>query len=197
MLFLPDKQEALNILSNKQLDIIKDCSSSFEVRFAILLHFLFPTCENSQVKMMLIHLRYDKVTISKVIKILHSYSTLQSMEISLYQTRKLLGMIGLNDIYPLLNCYHIASRILEDKNMEERYTTILSILKKILENKDPIYFHELAITGDDVLKLGIGNEDKKLVGDALNIAYEWVLHMPEMNNYHILISKLKKEYNRH
>ena len=195
MIFKADELESPNTLSDKQLNIIKDCSLSIDYRLAVLLYFLFPKYEKDAAKTMLKDLRYDKATIAHVIKILNGYTIFISMEANLYNMRRLLGMVGLNDIYQLLNCYHTTFRILEDKIMEKKYTTTSLMLKKILENKDPVYFNELAITGDDVLRVGIGTSDKKLVGDALDAAYEWILQKPEMNDYGSLISKLLREYN--
>ena len=50
---------------------------------------------------------------------------------------------------------------------------------------------QMAINGNDVLGIGIGTKDKRIIGKALNQAYEWVLMDPECNDKQQLLSRLK------
>ena len=50
------------------------------------------------------------------------------------------------------------------------------------------------MNGTDIQSAGIGTDNGRLVGEALHLAYEWVLKDPEKNDRDFLIKELKKKY---
>ena len=63
---------------------------------------------------------------------------------------------------------------------------------KILNEKQPLTVKDLAINGYDLMGLGI--QQGKEIGIALNWLLEKVLNNPELNNKEILLDLVIKEY---
>jgi tRNA nucleotidyltransferase (CCA-adding enzyme) len=59
---------------------------------------------------------------------------------------------------------------------------------KILEDKDAMSLKDLAIDGCDLIEMGL---EGKEIGDALNMAFEYVTEHPEFNNKDKLLKLIK------
>ena len=114
-----------------------------------------------------------------------------------FSVRKLLGKMGLQDTRQCLKWYQNALQIHKNTSFHQRVEHAAELLENIIERKDPVYFEEMAINGKDVLHSGIGVKDARIVGEALNLAYQWVLEKPERNNPDCLIKMLKEYYSSH
>ncbi|MEE0931498.1 MAG: polynucleotide adenylyltransferase, partial [Clostridium sp.] len=64
-------------------------------------------------------------------------------------------------------------------------------VKLILENKDPLYTKDLAITGSDLIK-ELNLKPGKIIGDILSILLDHVLDDKNLNNKEILLDIAKK-----
>jgi len=199
-------------LSEMDLQVLKAIHRKLDYRLAALLFMLFPSdmpmhkstwemistkLSNSveeYIKDLLISLRLDNKSVNHILKLIEAYKLFISMDITPYHMRKLMGMIGAEDLEQVLHWYAISQKISKDKCEKVKYTEAAKILYTILENNDPVMLSQLAINGDDILKSGIGNKDGRKVGEALQLAYEWVLKDPKKNNADLLILKLKDWY---
>ena len=65
----------------------------------------------------------------------------------------------------------------------------------IIMEEQPIYKSELDLDGHDLIDMGIGVKDPRDIGHALDIAYDWILMDPKLNDKEILLSRLRKYYN--
>lgn len=130
-------------------------------------------------------LRYDNSTRHNVVKILCSIDIpIDANEPRIkYRLRKLMGSIGIENTIIVLRLKKLLGYSIED---------IDNIVNSILEDEDPILKSQLAIDGHDIMSMGIGSEDKRDIGRALDIAYDWVLQDPNLNDKQILIQKFKK-----
>ena len=70
--------------------------------------------------------------------------------------------------------------------------TLEEIYKEILEKNQCVSLKSLAITGNDLLQMGIPKG--KQIGDILKALLEDVLQTPENNNKDYLISQVKELY---
>ncbi|NLC44747.1 MAG: hypothetical protein GX783_10775 [Clostridiales bacterium] len=155
-------------------------------------------------------LRYDNKTIAHVIKLMQAYESFHSTEVSPYIIRKLTGQVGMDDIRSILSWADIANKYdvqcdtrydnvslsLNKDDQEAKLKEAILILSRIQQNNDPVFFEQLDIKGDDVLSIGIGNKNPRLVGEALSLAYDWILQNPECNHKEYMLDKLKKHYCR-
>ena len=55
-------------------------------------------------------------------------------------------------------------------------------------------FSSTGSKGDDILNAGIGTENKKIIGEALNYAYDLILKKPGWNRKDYLIQMIKKRF---
>lgn len=217
-IILPPKdvtgKNALTLLNQQNTEHIKHLAMQLHLRLAALISLLYKWEMNfitpeggNYLKDILYRLRYDNKTIAQVIKLTPAYESFQSMEVSPYTIRKLIGQVGMDEVRSILNWASTANKY--DVQYDARYDTDSSnkhdqdaklkdaelTLSKVQNNGDPVFFEQLAISGDDVLKSGIGNKDPRLVGEALRVAYDWILQNPEWNHRDYLLDKLKKRYN--
>lgn len=137
-------------------------------------------------------LRYDNNTRRDVVKILCAVDI--PMDISdnqiQYRIRKLMGNMGIENTLIVLRLKKLF------ECADDYLDSIDHIANTILADEDPIFKSQLAVNGHDIIKMGIGTEDKRDIGRALDMAYDWVLQDPDLNNRQILIRKLKKHYYR-
>jgi tRNA nucleotidyltransferase (CCA-adding enzyme) len=197
-------------LTEKELQIIKSAPEELDYRLAALLYMLLTSRQHNlteqcvppseqlhtmHLENILEGLRLDRKCIHHVICLVKGYLQFCSMEITPYQMRKLIGELGVSDTRHMLNWYKAAHSVLpENGGMENKYAAACQLLDVILEQKDPVFRTDLAINGYDVLKAGIGIKDGRLVGEALNLAYDWVLKDPARNHAENLLSALKRQF---
>lgn len=214
----PQKGEAegsiLSPLTKQNSEHIKHLAKQLPLRLAILMNLLykdkmdFTTAEGgSFLKDNLCSLKYDNKTIAHVIKLIKAYKSFQAMEVSPYIIRKLIGQVSMDGFRDILSWASVINKYdvhygnqqgtgsLFKVDKEARLKDAKLILSNVQKNDDPVYFKQLAINGDDVLSAGIGGKDPRLVGEALRVAYDWILQNPEWNHKDYLLDKLKKRYN--
>lgn len=183
-------------------NMIKNIEPSLTYRLTTLISILYPLDVLASdlfdlVKKILTKLKYDKKTTNHILKMLQGYYTITHMNITPFSVRKLLGKMGLQDTRQCLKWYQNALQIHKNTSFHQRVEHAAELLKNIIERKDPVYFEEMAINGKDVLHSGIGVKDARIVGEALDLAYQWVLEKPERNNPDCLIKMLKEYYSSH
>ena len=71
--------------------------------------------------------------------------------------------------------YQKKNEIFKEKQIENS----LTLVKKILDNNEPIFRNDLAINGNDLLESGFKGSQIKIV---LNYLMDMVLNYPEFNN---------------
>ena len=150
-------------------------------------------CFAKAAELSLKRLRYDGATTCRVLSLVTSSPlplNLKEAEAA-YHLRKIIGKIGQADTYRLLEleqAYLSAAGQQQGVKCIRRYTNIVN---EIISRGDPVTMSQMAINGNDVLGIGIGTKDKRIIGKALNQAYEWVLMDPECNDKQQLLSRLK------
>lgn len=132
-------------------------------------------------------LRYDNDTRQNVVKILCAVDMpIDPRDHRIkYRIRKLMGSIGIENTLMVLRLRKLF-----------RYDTenIAYVVNSILCDKDPIFKSDLAIDGHDIINMGIGRHDKRDIGKALDIAYDWVLKDPSLNERKVLLNRLGDLY---
>ena len=189
-----DKETAAAILSGKEAQIIKNVPEDQDTRLAALLTLLWPSAREKQLKNMLWNLRLDKKAIAHTLDLIKGYSRFCSMNITPYSMRKLLGAMNIPDMKRILHWYNTVWNAYENKDMEKKHSEAIRLLHAIWKKKDPVFPSDLAVNGTDIQSAGIGTDNGRLVGEALHLAYEWVLKDPEKNDRDFLIKELKKKY---
>jgi tRNA nucleotidyltransferase (CCA-adding enzyme) len=146
------------------------------------------------VKDKLIQLRYDKKTIHQILKMLNGYSAISNMDITPFSVREFLGKMGIQDTKQCIRWYKEAQKIHKNPSAVQRAEKASSLLKDIIRRGDAVFSHQLAINGKHVLQAGIGLQNPRIVGEALDLAYRWVLEDPSRNQPDCLIAMLKEYY---
>lgn len=141
-------------------------------------------------------LRYDNKTVRRVTQLVSSFPVQFSSDTAeaAYQIRKLMGNLGVQDAFNLFELKRTYLLAAGQKEQSERIAALTSIAHEILARGDALNLSQLAINGHDVMATGIGVDDPRDIGKALQQAYEWVLMHPEWNDKKLLLSKLKALY---
>ena len=196
------------VLNDRNTQVIKELPKALPVRLAALISLLLGeefnyTTEMDGVKKLLDHLKYDKKTKSKVMELLQGYCEFQSGEPTFYAIRKLVGEIGVEAVTSVLDWAskvpqidHSSQAGCETTALSEKTEQAKAIIFSILDQKSPVFFHQLAVTGDDIIKAGIGKDHPRQIGEALRLAYDWVLKEPNLNNKPLLMDMLLKHYHQ-
>ncbi|HHU78540.1 MAG: CCA tRNA nucleotidyltransferase [Caldicoprobacterales bacterium] len=188
-------------LDVQRTQIIKSIQPYLIYRFAALLFLLYFERDTTLPfsydfwKNTLTRLRYDNKTIFHILNMLRSCFCFPDMEITPFTIRKLCGRMGAEDTRQILELHKELQQIRKSPNMTDKLQEAELLLKWVIDRNEPVFFHQLAINGNDVLQAGIGTENGRIVGEALNLAYEWVLENPALNQRDCLIMKLKEHYN--
>ena len=103
--------------------------------------------------------------------------------------------MGAEDTRQILEMHKELQQFRKSPNKTDKLQEADLLLKWVSDRNEPVFFHQLAINGNDVLQAGIGTENGRIVGEALSLAYEWVLENPALNQRDCLIMKLKEHYN--
>jgi len=143
-------------------------------------------------------LRYDNRTVRRVMQLVSSFPIEFSSNVdeASYQMRKLMGNLGVEDAFRLLELKRAYLLAAEQKEQSERIAALASRAREILARGDALTLSQLAINGHDIMAAGIGVDDPRNIGKALQQAYEWVLFHPEWNEKELLLSKLRDLYKR-
>ena len=125
-------------------------------------------------------LKLDNKTKNSILNIINNIDKLTKKS-EFYEIKKLILKIGLEDF----------KNILEIKKINENYTEVNEKFEKILENKEPIFLKDLAISGNDLLKLEI--IDGRKIKRYLDMSLELVLKNPKLNTKEYLIKKIEED----
>lgn len=136
-------------------------------------------------KEILRRLKFDNDTIDKVTKLIYYHDVRpQPTE---RQVRRLLNKMGA-ELFPYYLIVQRADTLAQSGYMRvEKWTRIAeveAVYKGILERQECFTLKDLAISGKDLIDLGI--EQGKEIGEILNAALETVLDHPEYNQYGFL-----------
>lgn len=171
-------------LYDKVSDIMRSLNDDSYLRYAGLLTF-----EESP-KDVLKFLKMDNKT-TKIVSslVMHKDDCIDVNEISV---RRAIVSIG-KDIF---RDYYLPYKKALIENGEatismEEYNQILSIYNEVIERKDCLSIGELAIGGNDIIKLGI--PAGKLLGEVLNEMFEMVLEVPSKNTVEDLEEYVKQK----
>ena len=193
--------ESLSI-GEHSLQVIENCRSDLILRLAALFHDTGKLGNHSALtsgeiaEASLTDLKYDKKSTHRVVRLIGKgdLKLEGEREQLAYQLRKLLGSLGHEDTFRLLELLKAdiqSSGSLCREERGKRVEEAFHIVRDIIERKEPLCISDLAINGWDLLEIGIGKKNKQDIGKALNEALEWVLHNPEENKKEHLLSKLK------
>ncbi|MBM7582085.1 tRNA nucleotidyltransferase (CCA-adding enzyme) [Caldicoprobacter guelmensis] len=141
-------------------------------------------------------LRYDNKTVHRVMQLTSSFPVEFSSDKAeaAYQIRKLMGNLGIEDTFHLLELKRAYLLTAGQKGESEKMAALTSMAHEILARGDALKLSQLAINGHDVMASGIGINNPQDIGKALRQAHEWVLMHPEWNDKELLLSKLKALY---
>lgn len=138
-------------------------------------------------------LKFDTDTITKVKKyvLYHDYDINTNSK----AVRRAINKIGEEYFGQILEIKRADALGQSDYKIQEKMDTLDTleeIYKEILEKNQCVSLKSLAITGNDLLQMGIPKG--KQIGDILKALLEDVLQTPENNNKNYLISQVKELY---
>lgn len=140
-------------------------------------------------------LKFDNDTTDKVTKIVRYHD----MEINLVpgNVRRALNRVG-EDIFPLLFAVRYADVMAQsDYHREEKLDKLEKLRRlydEICRNQDCLGLKDLAVTGTDLIALGM--EPGRKIGETLRGLLELVLEEPERNTREELLEICKEKYMR-
>jgi len=138
-------------------------------------------------------LRYDKQTIVRVSGIVQNVRNITfSPDYSelAYQLKKLVSLVGEDDSFKVIYLKEVEMTSTGNK-ISPSIANAAHTLRQILMHREPIYLSDLAITGHDLIRLGIGKNNPEIIGKLLKLAQEWVLRCPQKNNRDYLLPRLQ------
>ncbi|MFI3212434.1 MAG: CCA tRNA nucleotidyltransferase [Eubacteriales bacterium] len=144
------------------------------------------------VKSILKRLRFDNDTTAKVSKL----ALYHDMKIPLEEVamRKAIRKVG-EDIMPYLWKVKRADILAQSEYKRAEKLEELIVLEKLYEEiinrKDPVSLKELAVTGKDLMDMGIPHG--KQIGEILTYLLELVLEEPKRNTKEYLLQKVKEK----
>ena len=145
---------------------------------------------SSIVREVLRRLRFDNDTLHKVEKLVFYHDYRPGLNDK--SVRRFVAKIG-KDLFPLYILVQKADvNAQSDYKKEEKLSkidTVNEIFKGIMEREECLCLKDLAVTGKDLIDLGI--KPGKEIGEILNSFLEQVLENPELNKKEILLNNLK------
>lgn len=155
-------------------------------------HFKLHDIEGEKkAKQILKRLKFDNDTLRKVTKLIfyHDYR----MPAKMKNVRRAMNKIG-EDLFPLYMEVRMADTLAQsDYKREEKLENLAGIrecYEKILKQKQCVSLKDLAVTGSDLIALGM--KPGKEIGETLNELLELVLEKPEYNTKKILEDYIKE-----
>ncbi|MFR2889139.1 MAG: CCA tRNA nucleotidyltransferase [Clostridium butyricum] len=133
--------------------------------------------------------KYDNKTIDKALILIEYHDSLSASRKSV---KKLLSKIGEENFRDLLK---VRKADILAQNPHYTYKKISELIRikkllyEVISNKEPFSIKNLAINGNDIMKLGV--PQGRIVGDMLSKCLEYVLENPSKNNKEDLIKYVK------
>lgn len=139
-------------------------------------------------KTILQRLKYDNATIRQVTTLIKYHDT--QIRLTEPAVRKAMVNTGV-DLFPLLlevkQADFLAQSTYRREEKQEAFDTLCSICRRIVERGDCLSLKELAVNGNDLIKMGV--KPGREVGDILAGMFEEVLVVPEHNNKEYLLNR--------
>ena len=132
-------------------------------------------------------MKYDNNTIAKVLLLVQYHDQRVNSKKSI---RKLLSKVGEESFNDLIKVWTADIKAQNPKFIEEKLDVINAIkdkFKEIIESNQCFSLKDLAISGKDLIKLGI--KPGKEIGIMLNKLLEEVIENPELNDKDKLIKR--------
>ncbi len=141
-------------------------------------------------------LRYDYKTIDIVGRLIRKHMVSSNMK-NEAKMKKLILSVGEENLEDL-RLLQLADYLSKPNKNEKQIIALNQFyqhLYHIIERGDPMTVKDLAISGQDILNLGV--KQGKEVGRILNLLLDLVLHDPSKNHQKILLNYALKEINPH
>lgn len=128
------------------------------------------------------YLKLDNKSKKSILNIIENLEKIKNI-CSKYEIKKMIMTIGLEDF----------KNILKIENLRDDISLIKEKFNEIIMNNEPIFLKELAISGKDILNLGI--KDGKKIKELLEKSLDIVLKNPELNQKNYLLKLIEEEKN--
>lgn len=122
----------------------------------------------------------DNKSKKSILNIIENLKKIKNIS-SKYEIKKMIMTIGLEDF----------KNILKIENLRDDISLIKEKFNEIIMNNEPIFLKELAISGKDILNLGI--KDGKKIKELLEKSLDIVLKNPELNQKNYLLKLIEEE----
>ncbi|MEG2347741.1 CCA tRNA nucleotidyltransferase [Cetobacterium somerae] len=126
------------------------------------------------------YLKLDNKSKKSILNIIENLEKIKNI-CSKYEIKKMIMTIGLEDF----------KNILKIENLRDDISLIKEKFNEIIMNNEPIFLKELAISGKDILNLGI--KDGKKIKELLEKSLDIVLKNPELNQKNYLLKLIEEE----
>ena len=126
------------------------------------------------------YLKLDNKSKKSILNIIENLEKIKNIS-SKYEIKKMIMTIGLEDF----------KNILKIENLRDDISLIKEKFNEIIINSEPIFLKELAISGKDILNLGI--KDGKKIKELLEKSLDIVLKNPELNQKNYLLKLIEEE----
>ncbi len=126
------------------------------------------------------YLKLDNKSKKSILNIIENLEKIKNIS-SKYEIKKMIMTIGLEDF----------KNILKIENLRDDISLIKEKFNEIIINNEPIFLKELAISGKDILNLGI--KDGKKIKELLEKSLDIVLKNPELNQKNYLLKLIEEE----
>ena len=125
-------------------------------------------------------LKFDNYTIDMIKRIAKYYPV--SLDVDRYNMKKIIGGAGYDAMEMIFIMKEAGAGCVDDE-----ITKVRRLYEDIMENREPVYIKDLAVTGVDIMDVGI--PAGKEVGRILEELLEEVLYEPEKNTKEYLIRR--------
>ena len=126
------------------------------------------------------YLKLDNKSKKSILNIIENLEKIKNIS-SKYEIKKMIMTIGVEDF----------KNILKIENLRDDISLIKEKFNEIIINSEPIFLKELAISGKDILNLGI--KDGKKIKELLEKSLDIVLKNPELNQKNYLLKLIEEE----
>jgi tRNA nucleotidyltransferase (CCA-adding enzyme) len=187
--FLPEVDMVMSD-TNEELKLLKMLTQIENIKLRIVGLFFQINSPRIAVEI-LRRLKFDHITINKT-KLLLLWVNVNP-ELTGSGVRKIMSQAG-NQLFPdLFDLQRAVASTLPEKEKEASFVRIKEYQKQwegILERQECVYIKQLAITGEDIIQLGV--PQGKQIGEILNYLLEQVIEDPEKNQFDLLSEKVKE-----
>ncbi|WFD08865.1 CCA tRNA nucleotidyltransferase [Tepidibacter hydrothermalis] len=140
-------------------------------------------------KKILKRLKFDNDTIEHVCILVKEHMNMPNLE-NKKSIKKLINRSKIDNIFDLIDLKIADRKSSANPDDIGCILQLKSSVEEIIENKEPLTVNDLAINGNDIIKLGI--KPGKKIGKILNDLNDLVLDHPKLNTKHYLKSEVKK-----